>query len=158
MTVHAVDIECHGFAAGVRGSGLRVDAFHFSVIAMIQRFDDGQPAFLYGNSMGCMVLNTFLLKNPDLKIAGVIFSAPFFGFSEKLGVNWFKTLLMKVSAPLIKVSLSNNLQDIAFNSPIKIHSVSQNKSYLHRLLNDRKSIPFVNVDAALSLMKGTQNL
>ncbi len=90
MVVHAVDIECHGYAAGVRGSGIRIDAFHFSVIAMIQRFEDGLPTFLYGNSMGCMVVNTFLLKNPDLKIAGVIFSAPFFGFSENYKLNWFK--------------------------------------------------------------------
>jgi len=40
--------------------------------------------------MGCMVINTFLLKNPDLKLAGVIFSAPFFGFSDKINFNWFK--------------------------------------------------------------------
>ena len=77
-----IDLESHGYAAGARINGIRIDAFHFSVTAMIQKFEENLPTFLYGNSMGCMVLNTFLLKNPDLKLAGVIFSAPFFGFSE----------------------------------------------------------------------------
>ena len=40
------------------------------------------PSFLYGNSMGCMVLATYLQRNPDLNIAGVIFSAPFFNLPE----------------------------------------------------------------------------
>lgn len=35
MLVHAVDLECHGFASGQRINGLRIDAFHFSLSAMI---------------------------------------------------------------------------------------------------------------------------
>ena len=37
--------------------------------------------------MGALVTTTFLLKNPDLKIAGVILSAPFFNFHESQGLN-----------------------------------------------------------------------
>jgi len=33
--------------------------------------------FLCGNSMGCMILKTYLLVNPNLSIAGVIFIVPF---------------------------------------------------------------------------------
>jgi len=90
MLVHAVDIECHGFAAGSRVSGLRIESFHFCVTGMIEQFEANLPTFLYGNSMGCMVLNTFLLKNPELKIQGVVFSAPFFGFSEKYNFTWYR--------------------------------------------------------------------
>ena len=54
--------------------------------------------------MGCLVVNTFLLRNPDLKLAGVIFSAPFFGFADSLGVTWFKKILLKTVNPILKVS------------------------------------------------------
>jgi len=39
------------------------------------------PAFLLGHSMGCLAVNTYLQNNPDyaVKLAGVIYSAPFFG-------------------------------------------------------------------------------
>lgn len=55
--------------------------------------------------MGCLVVNTFLLRNPDLKLAGVIFSAPFFGFADSLGVTWFKKILLRISNPVLKVSM-----------------------------------------------------
>lgn len=88
--MHLVDMECYGYASGTRIAGLRIDGMHFCLTAMIARFAEGIPSFLYGNSMGCMVINTFLLKNPDLKLAGVIFSAPFFAFSEKMNLTWFR--------------------------------------------------------------------
>lgn len=163
MLVHAVDIECHGYAAGVRVTGLRIDAFHFSVTAMIKQFDEGLQTFLYGNSMGCMVINTFLLKNPELKLAGVIFSAPFFGFSEKIKLTWFRTQILKLASPIIPVSTNQTnitffCQLFCLQSPIKIHSVSINKPYMHSLLQDRKAIPFLNSESTLSLLAGTQNL
>ena len=55
--------------------------------------------------MGCLVVNTFLLRNPDLKLAGVIFSAPFFGFADSLGVTWFRKILLRISNPILKVSM-----------------------------------------------------
>ena len=46
-----------------------------------------KPLFILGHSMGGLVTTTFLLKNPNLKIAGVILSAPFFGFDEGQGLS-----------------------------------------------------------------------
>jgi len=62
------------------------------------------PSFLYGNSLGGLILNTFLLRNPDLKLAGVIFSAPLFGFAESHGVTWYKKVLLKMFNPILQVS------------------------------------------------------
>jgi len=104
MQVHAIDQETYGFSGGVRLTGPRIDSQHFSLTALIQRFEDGIPAFLYGNSFGCMVINTFLLRNPDLKLAGVIFSAPFFGLSENVRLTWFKKQFLLFAAPFMEVS------------------------------------------------------
>ena len=46
-----------------------------------------KPLFLLGHSMGALVTTSFLLKNPNLKIAGVILSAPFFAFAESQGLS-----------------------------------------------------------------------
>ena len=77
---------------------------HYGVIAMMAQFEEGMPSFLFGNSMGCMILNTFLLRNPNLKISGVMFSAPFFGLRAELGVGMDKIFLMKALDPIFKVS------------------------------------------------------
>ena len=39
------------------------------------------PLFLMGHSMGCLALNSYLALNPAVadNVAGVIYSAPFFG-------------------------------------------------------------------------------
>jgi len=66
------------------------------------------PSFLYGNSLGGLILNTFLLRNPDLKLAGVIFSAPLFGFAESHGVTWYKKVLLKMFNPILQVRNFSN--------------------------------------------------
>jgi hypothetical protein len=53
-----------------------------------------------------MVINTFLLRNPTLKISGVIFSAPFFGMSEHLQIDTFKVVMMKTLLPILEVSIT----------------------------------------------------
>ena len=59
--VHCIDLEGYGWSAGVRGKGPNIENFHYNVTALIEQFKEGYPTFLWGNSMGCMVLNTFLL-------------------------------------------------------------------------------------------------
>lgn len=77
---------------------------HFGLAALIDQFEEGLPAFLYAHSMGCIVTNTFLLRNPGLKIAGVIFSAPFFGMSEANDLNPVKVAAIQLIKPLLEVS------------------------------------------------------
>ncbi len=105
MLVHSIDHESYGFSAGERISGQHIDTLHFGISALIQRFEEGIPTFLYGNSLGCLAINTFLLRNPDLKLAGVIFSAPFFGFADGIGMTWFRKILLHLLNPILKVRL-----------------------------------------------------
>jgi len=37
--------------------------------------------------MGCMVTASFLVNNPDLKLSGLFFSAPFFGMAKHKGID-----------------------------------------------------------------------
>ena len=63
-----------------------------------------------------MLLNTFLLKNPGLALDGVIFSAPFFGFSEVFGMSPARIFLMQIAAPFLPVSQTLFLKDIGLGN------------------------------------------
>ena len=36
--VHAIDLESHGFSAGLRIRGVKIDQYDFSVTAMLRQF------------------------------------------------------------------------------------------------------------------------
>ena len=102
--VHMIDLEGYGWSAGARGKGPKIPNLHFNVTVLIEQFREGVPTFLWGNSMGCMVLNTFLLQNPHLKLAGVIFGSPFFEISEELELDAAKRFMLSTLAEGLEVS------------------------------------------------------
>jgi acylglycerol lipase len=104
IAAHLIDLDGFGFSGGSRIERLYIDVMHFNIIAMMAQFEEDLPTFLYGNSMGCMVINTFLLRNPELKLSGVIFSSPFFGLAEHLGIDRAKCIAMSAVEPLLEVS------------------------------------------------------
>ena len=99
-----VDLEGYGWSAGARGKGPKIPNLHFNVTALIEQFREGVPTFLWGNSMGCMVINTFLLQNPHLKLSGVVFGSPFFELSEELGLDAAKKSILSALAEGLEVS------------------------------------------------------
>mmetsp|Transcript_42779 Transcript_42779/g.56499 ORF Transcript_42779/g.56499 Transcript_42779/m.56499 type:complete len:88 (-) Transcript_42779:624-887(-) len=76
-----------------------MEKMHHNLTAMLKQFQENLPSFLYGNSMGCLIINTYLLRNPGLNLQGVIFSAPFFDMAEHLNVNRFRKWLAHTLAP-----------------------------------------------------------
>lgn len=82
-----IDLKGHGYASGKRIMGWTPFDMHEQVGEVLMRARTDKPLFIFGHSMGGLVTATFLLKNPNLKIAGVIFSAPFFGFHPSVGLD-----------------------------------------------------------------------
>ena len=52
-----------------------------------------KPFFLVGHSLGSLLIQTFLINNPTVPIAGIIHSAPMFGFSKNKGVGMYKRFI-----------------------------------------------------------------
>jgi alpha-beta hydrolase superfamily lysophospholipase len=104
ILVHMVDLEGYGFSAGVRGMGPSIPNCHYNITALLEQFKPGVPSFLYGNSMGCMVINTYLLQNSKLPIAGVIFGSPFFELTERVHFDAPKKFAVKALKDLLEVS------------------------------------------------------
>ena len=101
-----------------------MEKMHHSVTALVQQFEEDLPTFLYGNSMGCLIINSFLLKNPNLPIQGIIFGSPFFQPHKSAGLTPFRKWLL--------VSAAQGLEGFATQAPINLHKVGQTKSYMRK--------------------------
>lgn len=116
--MHLFDNEGFGFSSGPRAHGPNVQNIHYQVTTLLSQFKEGVPTFLYGFSMGCMVLNTYLLANPDLKIDGVIFQAPFFKMGPGFQMDRVKEFGIRLIRPLIQHFVINavfNVQELSLN-------------------------------------------
>jgi len=49
--------------------------FHDDLKLVLLRVREDLPLLLFGHSMGCLVIGTFLINNPDLKITGVVLNS-----------------------------------------------------------------------------------
>ena len=95
------------------------------------------PSFLYGNSMGCMIITTYLQRNPGLHLAGVVLSAPFFYLPEHLEGRDGKLAITPYIGPILK--------DFVLGSHIKKASVCLDESFMSRFLCTvaNKGAPFM---------------
>ena len=82
--VHLIDFEGFGFSCGTRISALRVNNMHRQVTSLLEQVRPDLPLFLMGHSMGCLALNSYLTLNREIasRLAGVIWSAPFWGLPD----------------------------------------------------------------------------
>lgn len=104
------------------------------------------PCFIYAHSMGSMVTNSFLINNPEVakKIAGVIFSAPFFAFAPGT-VNAGKKLAVKV--------IEDIFGDFVINSGLPLQYITQNKRFIAKKFKESKSNPFISASLISSMMR-----
>ena len=150
FTVHLIDTDAYGFSSGVRGQGPNVEKFHHNLTALIGEFEEGLPTFLYGNSMGCLIIATFLLNNPSLKLQGLVFSSPFFEFAEHIGVTWDRKIVARAMAPTLEL--------FAMQGTVMVHRVGRDMNYIRKALQQRKSFTIINMQGLVNLMDALEYL
>jgi alpha-beta hydrolase superfamily lysophospholipase len=74
---------------------------------MMNRFRNDRPAFVIGHSMGCLINQTFIIQNPNINVAGVIHSAPFFRMPKHLGWGIFWQTKAKIGGMLTEMICVN---------------------------------------------------
>mmetsp|Transcript_16955 Transcript_16955/g.26113 ORF Transcript_16955/g.26113 Transcript_16955/m.26113 type:complete len:212 (-) Transcript_16955:405-1040(-) len=128
-----VDLYGFGLSYGTRGTGWSVHDQHENVGVMLQKARTDLPLFMFAHSMGCMVTQSFLIKNassPDVKkIAGVIFNAPFFEFTPLAEVNFTKKVMIKLLS-------GRSFDNMTLNSLVNIHWITHSKYYWVHLLSE----------------------
>ena len=100
FTVYLVDLEGFGYSDGNRINSLSIEKFHNQISTLLKQCDPNLPTFLLGHSMGGLTVNTFLGLNAKIveRLAGVIYSAPFFGMPEYAKLNFFEKIMVGVLA------------------------------------------------------------
>lgn len=83
-------------------------------------------------------------RNPHLKIAGVVASAPLFGLPKDRNIDAFKIFGLKL--------VGDALGDIVANSMINLTSLTQSDKFIRNALEDKLMIPFLGAKMAKSMM------
>ena len=100
--------------------------------------------------MGCMVINTLMLQNADLPLAGIIFGSPYFEISEAAGIDSIKKIALKALKPLLEV--------FVVAGPIKVNRVSQSTAYTRKIMTQKKALPLLNVKGLISMLESIDNM
>lgn len=85
--------------------------------------------------MGGLTVNTYLALNPQIaeKLAGVIYSAPFFGSIKKFGA----------IDKFFLGGLASGFDELVFANELKLHKITRNKQFVRMVVNQRKATPLV---------------
>ena len=94
--------------------------------------------------MGCLIISTFLLNNPELKIQGIVFQSPFFEMAEHIGVTWDKVMLARM--------LAKPLEPLAMQGTVMIHRVGRDMNYIRKALQQRKSFTIINMQGLVNMI------
>ena len=108
---HIIDHETFGYSSGIRVLGVSELDSQSHVSTMLYEMARVYPhlsTFLAGNSMGGLTLMTYLIRNPQLNIAGVIFLAPFWYLPPTVDNLEVKLFLSPLLDPFIGEIVVNN--------------------------------------------------
>ena len=90
-----IDQKGFGYSSGFRGANYTIYENHEWIGTMLKQARTDKPLFLVGHSMGCLTIQTFLINNPDLPIAGVIHSAPCFGLPKHIDTSFSRRQMLR---------------------------------------------------------------
>lgn len=76
--MHLLDLRGFGYSGGARGTAV-VEQLLMDVGVLITQVNASLPLFLYGHSMGGLLVLTFSILNPQVNVAGVITTSPLIG-------------------------------------------------------------------------------
>lgn len=141
-----IDFKGFGFSSGPRAGGYIVQDSHEQIGVMLQRVRTDKPLFIQAHSMGCQNMQTFLIRNPQINVAGLIYSAPFFEFSSLNPVDTKKMILSR--------AIANVGEELVLNTLMQAQWISHDKHYWKKLnYFDGTSIPLISGGIALSFME-----
>jgi len=146
--VHTIDLRGHGLSGGPRSDG-RFEDF-LNDIGQLHRValaaSPTLPVFLYGQSMGGMLVLAYALLDKERRIRGVIATAPWLRLAPSVQPKWWKVSLLKLGWPLFQeFLLSSNVDPCSLSSVDGVASAA---------INDRLVLPFITVRLAFQIIHG----
>lgn len=127
-TVYAIDLRGHGRSPGQRGHVLSWAEYREDLKAFLERIssrEPGRPLFMYGHSMGGLIVLDYVLRHPE-GLSGTIISGPPF---ESVGV---ATPLVVLSARI----LSRLWPTFSLDVPLEPAALCRDPAMVTRYLED----------------------
>ncbi len=121
----------------------------FTVLVKVRK---DLPLFIIGHSVGGGVITTILLKNPDLKIAGVILHNPF--IKVESGESMKITFKDKMNTRMAPKFFENFLVD----NKIYPHIVVKGEKALKKIFDDRLLLPVTTIKMFRTMMRIERSL
>lgn len=140
-----VDLRGFGYSGGARGCA-ELRELENDVIALLRNARADLPLFIYGHSLGGLVIIKLLLDKPELNISGCILTSPLLGLAKNMHFNWIKRQFMHY--------LGDYLADFIVNSRVNPTALTKKTKYLHTIFDDRLMIPFMSVKMAKYIFEG----
>jgi alpha-beta hydrolase superfamily lysophospholipase len=97
IAVHAADLRGHGQSDGVRGHTPGMAAYVQDIDLLINSLPAGLPIFLYGHSLGGLIVIFYALEYPD-RLKGLIASAP--AIQRHFEVPLYKLILGRIMSAI----------------------------------------------------------
>lgn len=110
------------------------------VILLLKRARPDLPLFIYGHSLGGLVVIKLLLEKSELNVSGCIITSPLLGLSKNIHFNWIKKKFID--------HLGDHLSDFIVNSQVNPTALTKKTKYMHTIFDDRLMIPFMSVKMA----------
>lgn len=145
--VHMIDLRSYGYSGGAR-AGHNLIEFQRDINLMLLQVRDDIPCFLWGHSMGGMLVSTICINNPQLNIAGAVISAPLYE-SSSAKVTPIKEFIMKM--------VSGALREGVFNSYIAPSCLSKDDLFTRNMFSDPKLLPLFGPELGLSIAMHMKN-
>jgi alpha-beta hydrolase superfamily lysophospholipase len=126
--VYALDLRGHGRSPGQRGHLMAWAEYREDVRAFVEKVsarEQGRPLFIYGHSMGGLIVADYVLRHPE-GLSGTIISAPPF---ESVGV---ATPLLVLSARI----LSRLWPTFSLDVPLDATALSRDAATVSHYLED----------------------
>ena len=131
LEVHLIDLKGQGLSSGEKNGHFKIQEHHNQLVSMLEQVDSKLPCFIQAHSMGCLCTATFLINNPDLKIAGVIVGSPFWGFGDGHKISTSRKLIVQF--------LASFLEELPINGPGSTHFLSHGMQYyIHECIGSSK--------------------
>lgn len=138
-----VDLRGFGYSGGPRGCS-EIEDLHRDALAVIKEANPTLPLFLYGHSLGALVLVTLTYEYLHLNVSGLILTSPFFGLPIDRKLPWIKRFLVK--------AVGKDMEDFVVNSMINPTALTKSNRHIHTIFTDRLMIPFLSVKMARSIL------
>uniref|UniRef100_A0A0G4HJ30 Serine aminopeptidase S33 domain-containing protein n=1 Tax=Chromera velia CCMP2878 TaxID=1169474 RepID=A0A0G4HJ30_9ALVE len=141
FVVHTVDFRGCGYSGGARAAST-VDVLCNDVTTVLDCMDPALPCFILGHSMGGLTVAKYLLENPGLPIAGVIFSSALFRLGVPRHQPWLKRKLVQAI----------NIKDIFTVADVDPCQLTRDLHEVTAMLSDRFCLPLMGMQLAASVM------